>query len=93
MAVATIKVSSEKQGGELQKVVELLGGARTLSRRLTNALNAHELLLSGLPACGLIRQVAPRHGITAKAHTGSGDAGTAKACALSIVPLIPRRQS
>ncbi|CDM60726.1 hypothetical protein LPU83_pLPU83c_0164 (plasmid) [Rhizobium favelukesii] len=46
MAVATIKVSSEKQGGELQKVVELLGGARTLSRRLTNALNAHELLLS-----------------------------------------------
>jgi putative toxin-antitoxin system antitoxin component (TIGR02293 family) len=37
----------------LQKVAALLGGARVLSRRLTSALDAHELLLSGLPASAL----------------------------------------
>ena len=36
--------------GELQKIAALLGGTRVLSRRLTSALDAHELLLPGLPA-------------------------------------------
>ncbi|MBO9101019.1 MULTISPECIES: type II RES/Xre toxin-antitoxin system antitoxin [Rhizobium] len=36
--------------GALQKVSALLGGTRVLSRRLTSALDAHELLLHGLPA-------------------------------------------
>ena len=40
-------------GEELQKVAALLGGTRVLSRRLTSALDAHELLLSGLPASAL----------------------------------------
>ena len=38
---------------ELQKIEALLGGSRILVRRLTNALDAHELLLHGLPASAL----------------------------------------
>jgi putative toxin-antitoxin system antitoxin component (TIGR02293 family) len=38
---------------ELQKVSELLGGSRILTRRLTTALDAHELILRGLPASAL----------------------------------------
>ncbi|MCY1744996.1 MULTISPECIES: antitoxin Xre/MbcA/ParS toxin-binding domain-containing protein [Ensifer] len=49
MAVAAEKVFPEGIGGELQKVAALLGGTRILSRRLTSALDAHELLLHGLP--------------------------------------------
>ena len=40
-------------GSDLQKVAELLGGERILSRRLTSALDAHELLMHGLPAAAL----------------------------------------
>jgi putative toxin-antitoxin system antitoxin component (TIGR02293 family) len=50
MAVAVEMAFPEGNGGELQKVAALLGGARVLSRRLTSALDAHELLLHGLPA-------------------------------------------
>ena len=35
--------------GDLQKIAALLGVANALSRRLTSALDAHELLLHGLP--------------------------------------------
>jgi len=42
-----------ENGGELQKIEALLGGSRILARRLTNALDAHELLLGGLPASAL----------------------------------------
>jgi putative toxin-antitoxin system antitoxin component (TIGR02293 family) len=49
MAVAVEMAFPEGNGGELQKVAALLGGARVLSRRLTSALDAHELLLHGLP--------------------------------------------
>ena len=38
---------------ELQKIEALLGGSRILVRRLTNALDAHDLLLHGLPASAL----------------------------------------
>lgn len=34
---------------ELQRVVELLGGARVLRQALANPLDAHEMLLRGLP--------------------------------------------
>ena len=52
MAIAA-KALSSGAGGELQKIEALLGGSRILSRRLTNALDAHELLLHGLPASAL----------------------------------------
>ncbi|MGO6678599.1 antitoxin Xre/MbcA/ParS toxin-binding domain-containing protein [Rhizobium leguminosarum] len=53
MAVAAKVPSSAAGGGELQKIEALLGGSRILSRSLTNALDAHELLLHGLPATAL----------------------------------------
>lgn len=40
-------------GGTLHKVTELLGGARLLTRRITSPLDAHELLLRGLPPSAL----------------------------------------
>lgn len=51
MAIAS-ETAAQKRS-ELQKVAELLGGARILSRRLTSALDAHELLVHGLPASAL----------------------------------------
>lgn len=53
MAVAAKAPSTPAVGGELQKIEALLGGSRTLTYRLTNALDAHELLLRGLPASAL----------------------------------------
>ncbi|MEI2298760.1 DUF2384 domain-containing protein [Ensifer sp. MJa1] len=53
MAAAVKAPSSPASHGELQKIVALLGGSRILTRRLTNALDAHELLLHGLPASAL----------------------------------------
>lgn len=52
MAIAA-KAPSSAARGELQKIEALLGGSRILSRSLTNALDAHELLLHGLPASAL----------------------------------------
>ncbi|MGR9248953.1 type II RES/Xre toxin-antitoxin system antitoxin [Rhizobium leguminosarum] len=51
--VAKAPSSAAARGGELQKIEALLGGARILSRSLTNGLDAHELLLHGLPASAL----------------------------------------
>jgi len=53
MAAAMDKVIAEASGGGLQRVAALLGGSRVLSRPLTSALDAHELLLHGLPAAAL----------------------------------------
>lgn len=53
MAVTAKAPSKPVVGGELQKIEALLGGSRILTRRLTNALDAHELLLRGLPASAL----------------------------------------
>lgn len=50
MAIALKDGFKEPAGGDLQKVAALLGGTRILSRRLTSALDAHELLMQGLPA-------------------------------------------
>ncbi|MBY3172865.1 MULTISPECIES: type II RES/Xre toxin-antitoxin system antitoxin [Rhizobium] len=53
MTVAAKAPVSAAGGGELQKIEALLGGSRILSRSLTSALDAHELLLHGLPATAL----------------------------------------
>jgi len=52
MAVAAEMALGDENGGELQKVAALLGGTRVLSR-LTSALDAHDLLLHGLPASAI----------------------------------------
>ena len=41
------------EADELQRVASLLGGSRVLRRRLSNSLDAHEMLLQGLPAKAL----------------------------------------
>ena len=38
---------------EIQRVADLLGGARILRRQVRNSLDAHELLLKGLPGRAL----------------------------------------
>jgi putative toxin-antitoxin system antitoxin component (TIGR02293 family) len=45
--------ASTGQAGELRRVVDLLGGERVLRRRLTSPLDAHELLVQGLPGKAL----------------------------------------
>jgi putative toxin-antitoxin system antitoxin component (TIGR02293 family) len=50
MAVAAKIPVSDGNSAGLQKVAALLGGTRVLSRQLTSALDAHELLLQGFPA-------------------------------------------
>jgi putative toxin-antitoxin system antitoxin component (TIGR02293 family) len=57
MAATPEMAFAEGNSGELQKVAALLGGTRVLSRRLTTALDAHELLLIGLPASALDKLV------------------------------------
>jgi len=47
--VVAMEGFQDATSGDLQKIAALLGGANALSRRLTSALDAHELLLQGLP--------------------------------------------
>ncbi len=53
MVIAAETIAPYSGIGDLQKVADLLGGTRVLSRRLTSALDAHELLLRGLPTSAL----------------------------------------
>ncbi|RUM95139.1 DUF2384 domain-containing protein [Pseudaminobacter arsenicus] len=53
MVIAAENMAPDRGIGDLQKVAELLGGTRVLSCRVTSALDAHELLLHGLPASAL----------------------------------------
>lgn len=53
MTAAAEKPAPKEPGNDLQKVADLLGGPRILSRRITSALDAHELLLDGLPGSAL----------------------------------------
>lgn len=53
MAALAEKMIAPATGGTLQRVTELLGGVRLLSRRVDSALDAHELLLGGLPPSAL----------------------------------------
>lgn len=47
------EIAPQGDGNDLKKVANLLGGARILSRRLTSGLDAHELIMHGLPAAAL----------------------------------------
>ena len=53
MTAAAEKPAPKGAGNDLQKVADLLGGPRILSRRITSTLDAHELLLDGLPGSAL----------------------------------------
>ena len=53
MTAAAEKPAPKGPGNDLQKVADLLGGPRILSRRITSTLDAHELLLDGLPGSAL----------------------------------------
>lgn len=53
MTAAAEKPAPKGLGNDLQKVADLLGGPRILSRRITSTLDAHELLLNGLPGSAL----------------------------------------
>ena len=59
MTAAAEKPAPKGLGNDLQKVADLLGGPRILSRRITSALDAHELLLDGLPGSALTHFVSP----------------------------------
>lgn len=53
MVIAAENIAPHRGVGDLQKVADLLGGVRVLSCRVTSALDAHELLLHGLPTSAL----------------------------------------
>ena len=53
MTAAAENPAPKEPGNDLQKVADLLGGPRILSRRITSTLDAHELLLDGLPGSAL----------------------------------------
>lgn len=53
MTATAKKPAPKGLGNDLQKVADLLGGPRILSRRITSTLDAHELLLDGLPGSAL----------------------------------------
>lgn len=53
MTAAAEKPGLKGPGDDLQKVADLLGGPRILSRRITSSLDAHELLMDGLPGSAL----------------------------------------
>jgi putative toxin-antitoxin system antitoxin component (TIGR02293 family) len=53
MTAAAEKPAPKGQRDDLRKVADLLGGPRILSRRITSTLDAHELLLDGLPVSAL----------------------------------------
>jgi putative toxin-antitoxin system antitoxin component (TIGR02293 family) len=53
MTAMADRISAEARNCDLRKMEALLGGVRVLSCRLNSALDAHELLLSGLPASAL----------------------------------------
>ena len=52
-----IKHEKTESNPELQKVAALLGGARILGRLLKDPLDAHEVLLRGLPGKALIHLI------------------------------------
>jgi len=53
MADLTEHETPTSEAVELQRVADLLGGARILRRKLRNPLDAHEMLLQGLPGKAL----------------------------------------
>ena len=53
MAQSSESHSSTGEAAALQRVAALLGGARILRRKLKNPLDAHEMLVQGLPGRAL----------------------------------------
>ena len=53
MALRTEHKTSSPVAAELQQVANLLGGTRLLRHKLRNPLDAHEMLLQGLPGQAL----------------------------------------
>lgn len=58
MADVTDHRAPTTESVELQRVAKLLGGPRVLKRRLKTSLDAHEMLLKGLPGQALSHLVA-----------------------------------
>lgn len=53
MADLVVDTQPSPEAMQLQRVVDLLGGARIMPRPLTTSLDAHEMLLKGLPGRAL----------------------------------------
>ncbi|MCI0599164.1 MAG: DUF2384 domain-containing protein [Beijerinckiaceae bacterium] len=53
MAGQTERETPATEAAELQRVAELLGGTRVLKRQVRNPLDAHDMLLKGLPGKAL----------------------------------------
>lgn len=53
MTAIAQKTSQPEVARSIKKVAELLGGSRVLSRPINSMLDAHELLLKGLPTSAL----------------------------------------
>lgn len=53
MPAAADKSAGHGSGGTLHRVTELLGGTRLLARHITSPLEAHDMLLRGLPPSAL----------------------------------------
>ncbi|WP_457492093.1 type II RES/Xre toxin-antitoxin system antitoxin [Tardiphaga sp. P5_C7] len=53
MTVSAERSASKGPGNYVEKVADLLGGPSVLSRRITSSLDAHELLMHGLPGSAL----------------------------------------
>lgn len=51
-------MSAVQGGGDIDRVVGLLGGEEAIHARVRNAIDAHEILLRGLPAGALLHLVA-----------------------------------
>ena len=53
MTVVMHEAAPETEARQLQQIAALLGGARTLKYPLRSRLDAHEMLLNGLPGRAL----------------------------------------
>ncbi len=54
---STTEITEPEEKMELERVASLLGGTRILRRKLRNSLDAHEMLLQGLPVKALYHLV------------------------------------
>jgi putative toxin-antitoxin system antitoxin component (TIGR02293 family) len=57
MALQPLPGSPISHEAELQRAADLLGGSRILRHRLDSSLDAHEMLLQGIPGAALVHLV------------------------------------
>ena len=57
MANQAVFEATNPHAGQIERVAELLGGVRVLRRRMSSALDAHDVLASGLPGAALTHLV------------------------------------